>query len=177
MPLQYWNYCNTQAHSAYAWFYIVSNTCYLAPCSLNSEKVFLLLSYQYHNPEQGFEPGSFGGYNQLKDCMSSLTARPPWPVIFFALLAKKNFLTHFHYINIFFTSWFGLFTHVESNLIWLLQLFSNSWHFHCNTFTPQLSVSDHLEFLSSLRQHQLRMEHFITNKQNVSFTNAPLLME
>ena len=37
---------------------IVSNTCHPAPCYWNSDKVFLLLSDQYCNPEQGFKPGS-----------------------------------------------------------------------------------------------------------------------
>ena len=56
--------------SVYAQFDIVSSTCYPAPCYLNSDKVFLLLSDQYCNPERGFDHGSFGGYNQLRDCMS-----------------------------------------------------------------------------------------------------------
>ena len=30
----------------------------LAPCYLNSAKVFILLSNQYHNPEWGFKPGT-----------------------------------------------------------------------------------------------------------------------
>ena len=38
--------------------------------NLNSEKVILLLSDRYRNPERGFGPGSFGGYNQLRDGMS-----------------------------------------------------------------------------------------------------------
>ena len=37
--------------SVYTWFDIVSNTCHPAPCYLNGDKVFLLLSDQYHNPE------------------------------------------------------------------------------------------------------------------------------
>ena len=44
--------------SVYAWFDIISNTCQPARCYLNSDKVFLLLSGQYRNPERGFEPGS-----------------------------------------------------------------------------------------------------------------------
>ena len=44
--------------SVYARFDIISDTCHLAPCYLNSDKVFLLLSDRYHNPELGFEPGS-----------------------------------------------------------------------------------------------------------------------
>ena len=39
----------------------VSNTYHLASCYLNSDKVFLLLSHQYHNPIWGFEP-LMGGY-------------------------------------------------------------------------------------------------------------------
>ena len=42
--------------SVYAWFNIVSNTCHPAPCYFNSNKVFLLLSDQFCNPERGFEP-------------------------------------------------------------------------------------------------------------------------
>ena len=44
--------------SVYAQFDIISNTCHPAPCYLNSNQVFLLLSNQYHNPDRGFEPGS-----------------------------------------------------------------------------------------------------------------------
>ena len=56
----------------YAQFDIISNTCYLGarylgPCYLNVDKVFLLLSDRYRNPKPGFKPGSFGGYNQLRD--------------------------------------------------------------------------------------------------------------
>ena len=40
------------------WGNSVSDTCHLAPCYLNRDEVFLLLSDQYHNPEQGFEPGT-----------------------------------------------------------------------------------------------------------------------
>ena len=39
-------------------FDIVSDTCLPAPCYLNSDKVFLLLGDQYHNPEEGFKPGT-----------------------------------------------------------------------------------------------------------------------
>ena len=56
--------------SIYPQFDIVSDTCRPAPCYLNSDKLFLTLSDQYHNPKRGLEPGSFGGYNQLRDCMS-----------------------------------------------------------------------------------------------------------
>ena len=61
MLLQYWNYCNIQAHwpdSIYAWFYIVSDTCHPVPYYLNSDMQFLTMSNQYCNPEPGFEPGS-----------------------------------------------------------------------------------------------------------------------
>ena len=44
--------------SVYAWFDIISNTCHPAPCYLNSDRVFLLMSNQYRNPEQGFKPVS-----------------------------------------------------------------------------------------------------------------------
>ena len=44
--------------SVYAWFDIISNTCHPAPCYLNSDRVFLLMSNQYCNPEQGFKPVS-----------------------------------------------------------------------------------------------------------------------
>ena len=44
----------------------ICNTCHPAPCYLNSYKVFLLLSNRYHNPEQGFEPGTYCLYLNLK---------------------------------------------------------------------------------------------------------------
>ena len=40
-------------------YYIVSNTCHPAPCYLNSDKVFLLLSNRYRNPKLGFEPWTY----------------------------------------------------------------------------------------------------------------------
>ena len=61
IPLQYWNYCNTQAN----WACLIASTlssistiCHPAPCYLNSDKVFPLLSDQYRNPERGSEPGT-----------------------------------------------------------------------------------------------------------------------
>ena len=78
--------------SIYARFNIVSNTCYPAPCYLNSNKVFLLLSDQYCDPERGFEPGSFGIYNQSRDCMAPQTARQPRPVITQHQFPPKHFL-------------------------------------------------------------------------------------
>ena len=44
--------------SVYARFNIISDTCHPGPCYFNSNKVFLLLSDQYRNPERGFEPGT-----------------------------------------------------------------------------------------------------------------------
>ena len=52
-----------RANSVYAQFDIVSNTCHPAPCYLNSNKAFLLLSDPNHNPELGFEPRS------LSECL------------------------------------------------------------------------------------------------------------
>ena len=46
--------------SVYARFDIVSDTCHPAPCYLNSNKVFLLLSDRYCNPEWWFKPGTQG---------------------------------------------------------------------------------------------------------------------
>ena len=44
--------------SVYAWFNIIRDICQPAPCYLNSDKVFIILSNHYRNPEWGFEPGS-----------------------------------------------------------------------------------------------------------------------
>ena len=40
-------------------FDIISDTCHPAPCYFNSNKVFLLLSNQYCNPERGFKLGTW----------------------------------------------------------------------------------------------------------------------
>ena len=69
-----------QVSELYNRFNIVRNTCHPVPCYLNSDKLFLTLSNQYRNPERGFKPGSFSGYNQLRDCMSPKNAWPPRPV-------------------------------------------------------------------------------------------------
>ena len=55
--------------SVYAQFNIVSDTCHPAPCYLNSDKVFLLLSDQYRNPKRGFKSGA------LSECLLEFDTR------------------------------------------------------------------------------------------------------
>ena len=58
--------------SVYTRFDIVSDICHPVPCYLNSNKVFLLLSDKYHNPEQGFKPGSLSECELEFDTSSKL---------------------------------------------------------------------------------------------------------
>ena len=41
----------------------------------------------------GFEPGSFGGYNQLRDCMSPYTTRPPLLVFKYCVIIRLLFIS------------------------------------------------------------------------------------
>ena len=49
---------------------VVSDTCHPSPSYLNSDKVFLLLSDRYPNPERGFKPGSLSVYLNLTHALN-----------------------------------------------------------------------------------------------------------
>ena len=111
----------------------VSNTCHPAPCYLNKDKVFLLLSNQYRNPERGFKPGS------LSECLfefdtrsKPLPALPPRPV-------KDIFVQNISYFSKNYT-WISLVLSTPGCIIQSIlvlppfSIFCKSWNFKKNIF-------------------------------------------
>ena len=59
--------------------YHKQHNCHLAPCYLNSDKLFLTLSNWYRNPEQGFEPGTYSNLKHGNLYHSATTAGDTLP--------------------------------------------------------------------------------------------------